>query len=116
MSFTDTRAELVTALSAVTGVTGYESRPTVIKVGDAWPLLEAANRGPGRAWSATWRVVVIVGTLADERQAMEFTDTVLAELVDELNPVAYVGDQVPVVVIPTQGGDLIALEVPCTAE
>jgi hypothetical protein len=116
MSFTDTRAELVTALSSVTGVTGYDSPPTVLTVGDAWPLLESADRGPGRAWSATWRIMVIIGKVGDEKQSIAFTDVVLPELVDEINPIAYVGPTANAVVLQTQGGDMLALEVPCTAE
>jgi hypothetical protein len=114
VSFTDTRAELATALSTVTGLTGYEFKPTVITAGDAWALLDTADRGPGLAWSATWKVLVCLG--GDEVKAMQMTDDVLPELVLALNPIAYV-DQARPVIIATEGGPILfGLELTCTSE
>ena len=114
MSFTDTRVELATALSTVTGLTGYEFKPAILHAGDAWALLGTADRGPGKAWSATWRVQVCGG--GDERAAMQLHDDVLPELVDKLDPIAYV-DQVTPIAFPTEGGPILyGLELSCTSE
>jgi hypothetical protein len=60
--------------------------------------------------------MLVIGKVGDEKQSMTFTDAVLPELVEELTPIAYVGDTVSAVILQTQGGDMLALEVPCTAE
>jgi len=112
-TFTDTRAALAVALTDVAGVTGYELRPSVLKAGDAWPLLGTADRGPGDAWSATWRVIVCLG--GDEAFAQTLLDDVLPDLVDVLDPVAYVEQATPVTVA-TSAGELFAVEVRCRAE
>jgi hypothetical protein len=116
MTFMDTRTELATALSSVTGVTGYAHRPMVITAGDAWPLFQEANRGPGQAWGATWKVFVILGSTGDEKSTSDLSEDILPELVDEVNPIAYVESPVPAVEYPTSAGTFIALALTCTSE
>ena len=113
MTFTDTRARIAAALSTVPGVTGYAFRPNVITAGDAWVLLSVAERGPGTAWSATWRCVVILG--GDEQAAQTLLDAVLPTLVDELDPVAYV-DQAAPVAVATNAGDMYGVELQVRSE
>lgn len=108
MSFRTTRAEIAAQLSTVTGVQGYEKRPNVITPGDAWALLNSADRGPGLAFGATWRIIVILG--GDEVTAIDQTDVLLPELAEALDPVAYVDTVIPVA-FATSGGDLYALEI-----
>ena len=116
MTFMTTRAELATALSSVAGVTGYTHRPMTFKAGDAWPLFQQADRGPGSAWGATWKVQVVLGGGGDERATSDLSEDILPELVAELNPVAFVESPVTAVELSTSAGPLIALELTCTSE
>jgi hypothetical protein len=113
MSFETTRAELAAQLSTVEGVTGYAKRPSVLMPGDAYPLLGSANRGPGLAFEATWRVIVILSP--DEGIALEKAETLLDALAEAIDPVAYV-DAVTPFAVPTQGGELFALEITARSE
>lgn len=115
MSVTDTRAELVAALSTVAGVTGYEFRPSVLKTGAAWPLLDNLERGPGNAFAGTWRVMLCLG--GDEKTAQAKGDELLPLIVEalEVQNVAYVSGASPGV-LPTSGGDQFALEIICRSE
>jgi hypothetical protein len=113
MTFTATRLALKDALTTVPGVTGYEHRPNVLKTGDAFALLESADRGPGQAFSATWRVVVILG--GDEYPAQEKLDLLLPSLVEAIDPVAYV-DQATPAIFQTSGGDLFAVHITARSE
>ena len=113
MSFETTRAELAAQLTTVDGVTGYAKRPKIIKPGDAWPLFGSANRGPGLAFEATWRIIVVLGN--DEAAAIDKAEALLPELAEAIEPVAYVDGAQPFAV-PTQGGDLFALEITARSE
>lgn len=73
MSLSGERAEIATALSAITGVTGYAYRPTIQNAGDGWPLLETLERGPANDFEVTWRIVIVLPT--SEQDAMEWFDT-----------------------------------------
>jgi hypothetical protein len=114
VSFTDTRAELVTALSTVPGVTGHLSRPKVLAAGAAWPLLEIAERGPGLAWGGTWRVILCLG--GNELVAFTKLDEWLPLVVDALTPVAYATQAIPFA-LPLEGNrDMFAADIRCLAE
>lgn len=113
MSVTDTRQRLATALSTVTGVNGYVFRPSTIKAGAAWPLLDSLERGPGEYFSGNWRVIVALG--GDEKQAQKQLDNLLPLIVAALEPAAYVAQAIPAV-IPTSGGDLYAVELSVRSE
>ena len=113
MTFAATRAELAAQLSTVAGVTGYAKRPTILKPGDAWPLFGGMNRGPGLAFEVTWRVLVVLGK--DEAAAIDKAEALLPELAEAIEPVAYVDGAQPFAV-PTQGGDLFALEITARSE
>lgn len=108
MSFDTSRADIAAALNAIEGVNGFEKRPKVLNPGDAYPLLETAERGPGLAFMAIWRILLILGR--DEPSATDQTEALLPELAAALDPVAFVTAVTPVA-IPTQGGDLFALEI-----
>lgn len=112
MSIATKRAELATVLSTVTDVKGYEFRPTVFKKGDAWPLLSVIER-EGSASSATWRIILALG--GDERTAMDFADGVLPELVDKVDPVAYVISATPLT-LSVEGGEEFAFEIRVISE
>ncbi|HWD77947.1 MAG TPA: hypothetical protein VG497_03675, partial [Kribbella sp.] len=95
MTFMSTRAALKDALSAVPGITGYVHRPNLLAPGDAFALLTSADRGPGDAFSATWTVVVILG--GDEYAAQEKLDLLLPDLVQAIDPIAYVDQATPAI-------------------
>jgi hypothetical protein len=114
MSFETTRAELAAQLSTVAGVTGYAKRPKILKPGDAYPLLGTATRSEyGLAFEATWRVIVILGN--DEAASLDKAEALLPELAAAIEPVAYVDGATPFAV-PTQGGELFALEITARSE
>ncbi|HEY9522837.1 MAG TPA: hypothetical protein VIR33_06335 [Thermopolyspora sp.] len=113
MSFGTTRAELAAQLSTVAGVTGYAKRPTILKPGDAYPLLGGIGDRSGSAFQVTWRVIVILGK--DEAAAIDKAEALLPELFEAIDPVAYVDGATPFAV-PTQGGELFALEITTRSE
>lgn len=108
MTFDTSRQQIAEALSTIDGVQGFAKRPKVLNTGDAYPLLGSAERGPGLAFMATWRIIVILGK--DEASAIDKTETLLPELGAALDPVAFVVTVTPFAV-PTSGGDLFALEI-----
>lgn len=105
--FATTRAELAAALTQVTGVTGYATRPTVVSENDAWPQLANVTRD-GQAWAVVWRIFVVLPS--DERAAITRTDELFHELTDELGPWLYV-DEVTPVLLTLEGGDRPALQI-----
>lgn len=113
MTFATTRAELAAQLSTVEGVTGYAKRPKITKPGDAWPLLGSFGNRSGGAFEVTWRVIVILGN--DESSAIDKAEALLPELAEAIDPVAYVDGGTPFAV-PTQGGELFALEITARSE
>jgi hypothetical protein len=94
MSLALTRDRIAAALADVPDVNGYPTRPTVIQAGDAWPLLDRLDRGPGESWLGSWRVQLILG--GDELAALTTLDNVLGDVTDALGTVAYVDGMVPV--------------------
>jgi hypothetical protein len=113
MTFATTRAELAAQLSTVEGVTGYDKRPTILRPGDAYPLLGSVGDRSGMAFQVTWRVIVVLGN--DEAAAIDKTEALLPELFEAIEPVAYVDGAQPFAV-PTQGGELICLEITARSE
>jgi hypothetical protein len=113
MSFTATRAALAAALSTVPGIVGYTHRPNLVKAGDAFVFFESADRGPGRAFSATWRVAVLLG--GDEYASQEKFDLLLPDLVQALDPVAFVDQAVPAL-YRTDAGELFAVDIIARSE
>jgi hypothetical protein len=93
VSFMAKRAELAAALSTVTDVRGYDKRPTVPTIGDAWPLFAGAGNRVADTFQGTWRVIVYCG--GDEYTATEWMDAHLDELVEVLDPIAYVDTAEP---------------------
>lgn len=106
--FAEGRDSIAAALSTVDGVTGYASRPTAIAPGAAWPLLAAVEHGPGAAFSATWRVLLVLA--GDERTAAEQIDAILPDTVAALSPVLYV-DRAEPVNLDTEAGPMLALQI-----
>jgi hypothetical protein len=105
--FAETRDSIAAALSTADGVTGYPTRPAVLKAGAAWPLLASVDHGPGAAFAATWRVLLVLG--ADERTAVDQIDALLPAAVEALSPVLYVDTAVPVN-LDTSEGAVLALQ------
>lgn len=108
MTFDTSREDIAAALSTVDGVKGYPTRPDVLFPGDAYPLFGSAERGPGLAFLATWRIILVLGN--DEALAMTRTEELVTDVAAALDPVAFVETFVPFA-ISTQGGDLFALEI-----
>lgn len=113
MSATATRVALASRLSTITGVKGYEFRPSVLKAGAAWPLLDVAERGPGNAFAYTWRVILFLG--GDEKVAQQVLDDRLPEIVDALEPDAYVESARPIN-FQIERGEVYGLEIRVRSE
>lgn len=113
MSVMDARAAIAAKLSTVAGVTGYEERPTTIKAGAAWPLLDLLDRGPGDAFAGDWRVILALG--GDERTATAKLDELLRPVTRALDPVAFVRSARPVT-ISTSAGDMFGCEIQVRSE
>lgn len=107
MSLIDARADIVTALNTVEGVTGYARRPTTLKPGAAFPRFAGAARGPGMSFAMTWNVVVIVPQ--SEAAASDWLDSRAELIAAALDPVGYVDSFVPVK-LETGDGDLHAIQ------
>lgn len=100
-------------MSTVAGVTGFEKRPSTIKAGAAWPLLDRLDRGPGDAFAGEWRVLLALG--GDEGTAIDKLDQLLPLVVEALEPDAYVASAAPVV-ITTSAGDMFGAEIRVRSE
>jgi hypothetical protein len=83
MSLAGDRQAIADALSSLDDVTGYKYRPTIIRPGDAWPLIEFLDNPGAYNLMATWRVIVVLP--AGEQDAMEFFDSMHEEVSDVLN-------------------------------
>lgn len=110
MSVTDARVNLAAALSTVTGVTGYEFRPSTIKAGAAWPLLTELDRGPGVAFAGNWRVVLVLG--GDEKNAQKKIDDLLPKVTAaiESQGAGFVSQARPAL-LQTSAGEMFAAEI-----
>ena len=113
MSLVGDRQAIAAALQTVAGVKGYDKRPRAFKAGDAWPLLGPLDRGPGLAFTATWRVLVVLPQ--DEVKASEWLDSHTEDLVDALLPVGFV-DTITPVELSTEAGPLLAAEITMRSE
>lgn len=111
--FGSTRDELAAALSTAAGIKGYPRRPDPLRAGDAWPILQRVDRAQGWAWSATWRILVVLGP--SEQDAVDQLDTVLPDLLAALQPAAHVDSAQPVT-LTTDAGAMMALELTARSE
>jgi hypothetical protein len=102
------RAAIAAALSTVDGVTGCAERPAVPEPGQAWPVLVGVDRGPGDAWAATWRLLLVLD--GDEYVAVGQLEALLSTLAEALAEVLYVDHAEPVT-IETPAGILLGIEV-----
>lgn len=98
MDLTGDRAALVAALSTAPDVIGHLVRPLKPRLGDAWALLGPMERGPGRSFEASWRVLVFLAQQAGGQMALEWVDAHVEQIVDALEPVAFV-DRIEVVTL-----------------
>jgi len=113
MSFDNDRAEIVTALNTVTGVKGYQNRPTAPRTGDAWPTLPTLNLQAGLVWRPTWTVHVVLPS--DERAAAVWMDAHFLPIVTALRVPAFPESAGPAV-LETSAGDLLILEITMRSE
>jgi hypothetical protein len=107
------RQSIADALSTVDGITGYPERPKVTKAGDAWALVNQLTRGPGAAFQTEWRIAVTIA--ADVATATDRFDTLIPEVTQALQEVAYVDSARPIAV-PTEAGDLYGAEILARSE
>lgn len=107
------RQSIADALSTVAGVTGYPKKPTAVKPGDAWPLIDVLTRGPGSAFQTTWRIAVTLSP--DQVKAGDMLETVVPEVTQALHEVAYV-DLARPLAIPTEAGDMFGCEIIARSE
>lgn len=119
MSLAGDRQAIAAALSTAPGVTGYEFRPANprqpvrLRAGDAWPVLGAMDRGPGRAFEVTWRVLVYLPHAVVK--ASEWVDEHHEQLVDALEDVGFV-DRIEVVTIPDGDANPYVLQITMRSE
>lgn len=115
MNLTETRQDLVDALSSVDEVTGYMKRPATARPGDAWVRLAGMEAtGYAGLFTVTWVAVVLLP--ADEGAAIEQLETLVPDLDDALRPVAHVQGYAPVSLTGGSGGEQPALEITMTRE
>jgi hypothetical protein len=107
-STTGTRAAIAAALSTVSGVRGSAYQPKTVRTGQAWPEFVGATRGPGDAWEATWRVMVVLS--ADPTKASQQIDTLSPLLVDALDPLIFT-DAIDVGTLTTSGGETTVIQI-----
>lgn len=108
-----TRESIADALTTVTGITGYVTRPKVVRAGDAWAQVNQLTRGPGTAFETEWRIAVVVG--ADVGTATDKFDSLIPAVTQALQPVAYVDSARPIA-IPIEGGELFGAEILARSE
>lgn len=113
MSLNTKRQEIADAASTVDGLTGYKTRPTVIKAGAVWATLDTLEHGPGGAFAATWKVWVCLG--GDELAAYDLLDKWLEDVIYALSTSVYIDPATPVA-IATTGGDMFAATLTGKAE
>lgn len=109
MSLTTERAAIAAKLSTVTGVTGYEHMPTVPKTGDAWPTLPSLALQDGLVWRPTWTIHVALPQ--DARRASEWLDGHFIDLADALRVGSTFPETAEPVVVETDAGNLLVLEI-----
>lgn len=100
-----TRATIAAALSTVPGLKGHETKPTTIRVGDCWPLINGFIRGRGRTVAAQWRIVMFLGQ--DELKAEEMFGSMFWPVADALRSLAVV-DDAEAFMFPTEAGQAFA--------
>lgn len=113
MSLTGDRAAIATALSTVTGVKGYEYRPTTPRPGDAWPTLPTLDLLDGLVWSAEWKVIVFLPQ--EERAASVWIDAHFLAIVAALRVPGF-ADKAEPGLMTTTGGDQYVLEITMRSE
>ena len=106
MSNASTRQAIATALSTVSGVTGYVQRPAAMKPGDGWPQWGGSERDAGQGFLETWRVLIVLPV--DEVSADAFADSHQDALVAALRPVLFIDSFAPAN-FAADGGDVYAL-------
>ncbi|HET8716664.1 MAG TPA: hypothetical protein VFM50_02850 [Nocardioidaceae bacterium] len=105
MSNADTRQAIATALSTVSGVTGYPARPDALSEGDGWPQWRGAATH-AYAFENTWAVLVVLP--AGDVSADAFADSHGESLVDALRPIMFV-DNIAPATLDTEAGQMYAL-------
>jgi hypothetical protein len=115
-----TIADALDAMPAVEGpqgepvrVHGHAKKPIAPATGDAWPLVDALERGPGQAFQTRWRIAVVLG--ADAETASDMLDTLVPAACDALVEVVYVDSARPLL-IPTEAGNLFGCELIARSE
>lgn len=107
------RQDVAAALSTVDGVAGYAHRPTMVRPGDAWPLLKSLDRDAGMTFIRTWRVLVLLP--GDEAAGIDWVDQHAEALAVALDPVGFVDQMVPGL-LELAGNQTFALEITMRSE
>lgn len=108
-----TRESIADALSTLEGVTGYAKKPDTVTVGDAWPLVDALERGPAKAFQTSWRIVMVLGN--DPATATDQLDELVPAVCDALAAEVYVDSARPRS-IPVEAGSLYGCEILARSE
>lgn len=109
MSLDTDRDAIRDALNTAPGITGYTHRPPAPAVGDAWPRLARLDLDRGLVWRPTWNVLVAMPT--DEHAQGMFIESTFLPLVAALRAGNGFPDAAEPVYIPTEMGDVLALEI-----
>src|SRR5690349_8798305 len=107
MSRAATRQAIATALSTVTGVTGYARRPSVLTEGVGWPQWAGSAYAGGHMYTWLWNILIVLPS-ADDSTADEFADEHEDQLLEALRPVLFIDETKPAK-IDTEGGPVYAL-------
>ncbi len=107
-SFFAARAAFADALTSVSGVKGYQWKPSAPKVGDGWPRWQGSEHLAPGAMQTTWQIVILLPV--DERAQQEWIESRLEQLIDALTEAA---DAFVVGVEPGTATDRPALMINC---
>lgn len=108
-----TRQSIADALSVLENVNGYPKKPDVVTIGDAWPLVDSLERGPGQAFQTRWRIALVLG--ADVETATDQLDELVPAVCEALVAEVYVDSARPLS-IPVEAGSLYGCEIIARSE
>lgn len=89
MTIAETKTAIAAAMTAVDGLTGYPSRPRLLKPGDAFVRWGGWERADGAAFMATYSVTIVLPQ-GSEEAADAFAYQVADLVADALQPLLFV--------------------------
>ncbi len=115
MSIVETRTEITEALATVDGLYATETQPGTMGAGSAWPTLTGIARDETtNQFVGSWRIIIATG--GDPISALLYMDEHLQDVVDAVQPVAYVESIAPVDLSQLTAGDMYGIEIRAVRE